>query len=173
MSYAIAIPLVAAQTTNGTSGLTFDTGGGYGLNHPMNKVDWSWADEIAFVISIGAISGSPTTWSVGAKLQFLQPHTVNFQFQQPRWFDLQPENIEHCIVEKCGFYAGAHDAPLDGSFGIIADNTDTAPTAAVPITVQRTVKNFGQAARVVLNLAHTGGTTPKASVSITAIPKAN
>jgi hypothetical protein len=69
-------------------------------------------------------------------------------------------------------YAGTHDAPLDGSFGIIADNTDTTPNSVTPITVQRTVKNFGHSARIVLNLAHTGGTSPRVGVSITAITKA-
>jgi hypothetical protein len=173
MSYAIAIPLLAAQTADGSAGLKFDDGGGYGLNFPTNKPDWSWADEITFVLSLVAINGAPTTWSVGAKLQFLQPHTYNFQFQRPVWFDVQPEQIDNCVVEKCGFYAGAHTAPLDGSFGVIADNTDTAPSAAAPITVQRTVKNFGQSARVVLNPTHTGGTSPRFGLSVTAILKAN
>lgn len=169
--YANAIPLVAAQTTDSSLALKFDDGGGYGLNWPTNKPDWSWADEITFVISIGAIYGAPSAWSVGAKIQFLQPHTVNYQFQQARWFDLQPENIENCVVEKCGFYGGAHTAPLDGSFGVIGDQSDTAPTAAAPIAVQRTVKNFGQSARIVLNMSHTGGSSPRAGISITAIPK--
>ena len=173
MSYAIAIPLLAAQTADSSLALKFDDGGGYGLNFPTNKPAWAVFDEITFVISVGTIFGAPTAWSVGAKLQFLQPHTYNYQFQQPRWFDLQPEQVENCIVEKCGFYGGAHTAPLDGSFGVIADNTDTAPSAASPITVQRTVKNFGHSARVVLNLSHTGGSTPRAGISITAIPKAH
>lgn len=170
--YSVAFPLIAAQTSDSVNALKFDDGGGAGLNHPMNKPDWSWADEITFVISLGAIYGSPTTWSVGAKLQFLQPHTAAFQFQRPKWFDLQPENVSTCVVEKCGFYGGNHDAPLDGSFGVIGDNTDTAPTDASPIVVQRTVKNFGFCPRVVLNLTHTGGTSPRAGVSVTAIAKA-
>jgi len=173
MTYSIAIPLLTAQTSDGTAGIKFDDGGGFGLNYPTNKPDWAWADEITFAITILAVSGAPTTWSVGAKLQFMQPHTYNFQFQKPRHFDLQPEQVDTCVVEKCGFYTGLHTAPLDGDFGIIADNTDTPPTVTTPIQVQRTVRNFGQAARVKLNLTHTGGTDPRVGMSITAILKAH
>jgi hypothetical protein len=171
MSYAVTIPLLGAQGADGSTALKFDDGGGFGLNYPTNKPAWEIFDEITFVISVGVITGSPSAWSVGAKLQFLQPHTTNFQFQQPRWFDLQPEHINTCVVEKCGFYGGTHAAPLDGGFGVIADNTDTAPSAASPITVQRTVRNFGACARVVLNMSHTGGSTPRAGVSVSAILK--
>lgn len=173
MSYSVPIPLLAANLQDGSAGLKFDDGGGYGLNFPPNKPAWSIFDEITFVISIGTIYGSPTTWSVGAKFQLLQPHTTLYQFQQPRWFDLQPEQINRIVVEQCGFYGGTHDAPLDGGFGVIADNTDTAPTDSAQIIVQRTIKNFGALARVQLNLAHTGGINPRAAISVTAIPKAH
>lgn len=173
MSYSVPIPLIAANLADGSAGLKFDDGGGYGLNYPPNKPAWAVFDEITFVISIGTIYGSPSAWSVGAKFQLLQPHTTLYQFQQPRWFDLQAEQVENCVVEKCGFYGGAHNAPLDGDFGVIGDNTDTAPTDAAPIVVQRTIRNFGALARVKLNLSHTGGTNPRAAISITAIPKAN
>jgi hypothetical protein len=172
MSYSIAIPLLTPQVNNSSGGLPFDDGGNYGLNFPTNMPGWAWADEITYVISVGPPFGTPTNWSVSAKLQFLQPNTVHYQFVQPRWFDLQPEQIENCVVEKCGFYGGSHTAPLDGSFGLIADDTDTLPTVAAPITVQRTVKNFGFLARVQFALTHTGGTSPIAGISLTAIPKA-
>lgn len=167
MAYAKTEVLVAEQQIVDAA-----TDGAVSLAQPANFTDaGSWADEATFTLSVVGVRGAPATWSLGVKFQFLQPHAgVNkFQYQQRRWFDLQPDQVETCVIEGVGWYSGNHALPVAGEFGIVADQTDS---LATPITIQRTVKHFGSDVRIVLDPKFTGGTTPSLSIALTRTPKA-
>lgn len=133
---------------------------------PTGPIDLgSNSDEVTFILACFGAKGAPTAWSLGAKFQYCLPSDDGYQYQRDVWFDLQPENIETNIVEGVGFYAGAHAKPAGGGFGLIADESDTASSAA-PIIVQRTIRHFGMRVRVVLDVQHTGGVTPGVYVDL-------
>jgi hypothetical protein len=115
----------------------------------------------------------PTTWKVGLKFQVLHTHTEGGMFQKRQWVDLGKYNVASAISEGVGFgntSQGVTDAtllepPLDGGFGYIADQNTS---LATPITVMRTIRDFGHGVRVMLDLPATGGTSPRANLSIVA-----
>lgn len=134
---------------------------------PANVMDFgAYADELTWILGVDAVSGAPTAWSLGVKFQYCLPHTTSWQYENPRWFDLQAENVATNIVEGVGWYSGTHTKPVDGGFGTVADQTDT-----LPITVQRTVRAFGLRCRVVFDPQFTGGTNPGLKVNLVVVPK--
>lgn len=122
------------------------------------------SSEVTFIIGCYGATGSPAEWSLGAKFQFCLPHDDGYQYSRDTWFDLDSANVHGCIVEQCGFAGPGKTAPLDGSFGIIADQATTVGGTALstnnPVIVQRTIKHFGLRVRVALDLQFTGGTDP-------------
>lgn len=127
---------------------------------PIVPVDLgSNSSEVTFTIGCFGATGSPTAWSLGAKFQFCLPHDDSFQYSKEIWFDLDEANVAGCIVEKAGFNGPGKTAPLNGGFGVIADQSSGA-TVNSPIIVQRTIKHFGLRVRVALDLQLTGGTDP-------------
>lgn len=133
---------------------------------PPNRIDWDWADEVTFQVDVQSVQGSPTTWSLTAKFQFCMSDTTGAGYSTERWFDLQPEQVQKCIVEGVGWYGGAATAPTGVAAGIIAQNGDT-----LPITVQRTIRNFGARTRVLLVPTFADGTNPTVTCSVMAVAK--
>jgi len=139
------------------------------LKLPSNLIEFgAYASRVTFIVSVVAVNGAPTTWSLGLKFQYGMPSSADFIYSSPRWFDLQSANVAANIVEGVGWGYGSHAPPADGSYGIIADQTD-APSTAAPITVQRTVRDFGQRVRLALQPKFTGGTNPSINATILAI----
>ena len=134
---------------------------------PSNLVDFgAYASQVTFIISIARVSGDPSAWSLGARFEYGMASTDGWIYSQPRWFTLQPENIATNVVEGVGWGRGPHQPPTDGGFGIIADQSDS---LAEPITVQRTVRHFGQRVRLRLDPKFTGGTDPAIHATVLAI----
>ncbi|QNJ57748.1 hypothetical protein KNV22_gp28 [Gordonia phage Love] len=152
---------------SGTPGEFLWNGKPVDLVQPSNPVDFgSYADELTWILAVQGVTGSPTAWSLGAKFQYCQPNTSGYQYTNSRWFDLQAENVATNVVEGVGFYGGPNSAPVGGAFGVVAKFGDT-----VPVTVQRTIRNFGLRCRVALDLSISGGTDPGIKVSLTAMAK--
>lgn len=135
-------------------------------NQPANQIDWGWADEVTFIVDVQSVQGVPTDWSLTGKFQFCMPDTTGAGYSAERWFDLQAEQVSKCIVEGVGWYGGASAAPVGAAVGTIAKLGDT-----LPLTVQRTIRNFGLRTRILLVPTFTGGTTPTVTCSVMAVAK--
>ena len=140
-----------------------ESDGGTLLTCPANQPEWGvTCDELLFEITVLAVNGSPSAWSLGVKFQRWVPTTKGMQYQYDSWVDLDAVALATDVKEGVGWYSGSH---ADGGtgYGTIADNNDT-----LPITVKRTIGNFGLCARVVLLPSFTGGTSPSLSLSVNA-----
>lgn len=134
---------------------------------PVNPVEFgAEGNEVTFQISVAAVVGSPSAWSLGAKFQYCLPHSTGYQYSAPVWFDLDADNVETNVVEGVGFYGPGQQPPVGGGFGIIADQT-----SSLRVTVQRTIKHFGRSVRVMLDPQFTGGTNPGLKATVIAIVK--
>lgn len=136
------------------------------VNQPPYPVDWTAYKELIWTLSVASVAGAPTAWSLGAKFQFAQPHSTGLRYQNPRWYDLQEENVFAHVLEGVGWYGGAHPQPIGGASGLVADQTDT-----LPITVSRTIVNHPAGVRMVLAPSFTGGTSPALHISLTVTGK--
>lgn len=71
-----------------------------------------------------------SAWSLKAQLQYGGKHSLGYGGQFPWWTPLDPNEVGSCVAEQAGFAgmsidaAHIHSAPVDGSYGIIADQTD-------------------------------------------------
>lgn len=172
MTHAKTHILIAEGAVADNAGYVLQANGPIAAIQPPNPVEFgAYADEVTFIISVAGVTGAPTSWSLGAKFQYCLPHTTGYQYQNPRWFDLQPENVETNVVEGVGWYGGNAQPPADGSYGTLATSAEGIDFAANPRTVKRTVRHFGHYVRVSLNPTFTGGTNPGLLVSMVAIPK--
>lgn len=70
------------------------------LIQPAYYVDNSAADEITYVLSVGAIGNGPSAFRLKPRLMFAVDHTVWGQFTAPRWFyvDESPGLLERVVV---------------------------------------------------------------------------
>jgi hypothetical protein len=152
-------------------GLTGGSGAGGEVAQPANAMDFSSVEELTFQIALTGVTGTPTTWSLSAKFQLCMPHISGNQYVVENWFDLQAEQASKLIVEGVGFYRAAHTPPTGGAAGVIADNTDTAPSPSAPLVVQRTIRYFGHAARVLLAPSFTGGSSPAITTTVVCVEK--
>lgn len=127
---------------------------------PSSQMDFPHATYVTFHITVVGATGSPTSWSLGAKFQLCAPATTGIFEAVPRYYDMQPEQVATMVVEGVGWYGGSHAKPTGGDWGLIADQTDTGP-----ITVSRTVKlGAHQRIRVITNPQTAGGTSPAIQV---------
>lgn len=122
---------------------------------PASDLDFTWAKSLTFQIYVKQVNGAPTTATLTAKWQYLIPGTDTFaQFTQPRWIDYETTQITALLADGSNF-----PNPLANE------------VTAFPVGFQRTIRDFGYAARVVLTPAFTGGTSPSFSVSALLIAK--
>lgn len=118
-------------------------------------IDYSWAQELAFIIDIQQTTGSPAAGTVTAKFQKRVPHkTGAIQFNNQRLVDLSAEEKVAWIVEG--------DFPVT-----LADFS-----LASPVTYQRSVRNFGAGVNLALTVAGlSGGTSPGFQITAIVVAK--
>lgn len=140
-------------------------GGSTPLIQPPNWVDWaSMYEELTWTLSIEGVTGSPTSWSLGARFQYRQSHSgAAYRFQVPRWYDLADEQIGTHVVEGVGWYGPGQADPVGGAAGVIATQASSLTT---PIVITRTIRHFPEGVRVALDLAVAGGTDPRVKVGL-------
>lgn len=118
-------------------------------------IDFSWAEELAFIIDVQQTIGNPTAGTLLAKFQNRVPHkNGSIQYSTQRLVDLSPEDKAGMLVRG--------DWP-----GVLADFS-----LAAPVTYTRIVRNFGPG--VNLNLTTTGlagGTTPGFQTTVLLVVK--
>lgn len=159
-------PIGWSTNATSTSGTELD------WHLPAGPVGWhDTYSRMTFAISIAGVAGAPpSAWSLQARFEYKIPHTAGYQRQYPVWAPFDAFNIQGCVAEKAGWAGASHPVPLDGAYGIIADNTDglatgvSVPLASSPITpitnrvtVMRTVTILGAGVRVALLPTITGG----------------
>lgn len=124
-------------------------------------------EEITFTLTVGKWVGADIERSLGAKFQFLQSDSaLGNQYAKPLWYDLDETMIANDIVEGKGWSGPGFDAPLDGGFGTVADRTTT-----TPVTIKRTVRNFGRSVRVCFDRPAANTTSNGWSIGLTMIGK--
>ena len=118
-------------------------------------VDYTWVEEITFMIDVQQTTGSPSAGTLTAKFQKRMPYVSGpYQWINQRLSDYTAAEKAAYIVEG--------DWPAT-----LADYT-----LAAPITHSRTVRNFGMGVNLVLTgAALAGGTSPGFQVVVTAIVK--
>lgn len=133
---------------------------------PSNYLDFSaYGDEVTWVLRIESVVGAPTAWSLGVRFEYAVEHTgANYGLISPTWVPYSNLDLGADCREGVGWYAGAHPAPADGGFGIVADQTDT-----LPVTAKRTIKVSTLRHRVSLSPSFTGGTSPGINLDLLAI----
>lgn len=103
--------------------LRADGGGGISLAQPPNNHRQTDVAAVSFTGLITTFVGAPTTWSLGARLAFLQPHTSGYQYTRPEWIETTPEylgaRVTGATVQADGLIQIADQAaPLGHGFGI-------------------------------------------------------
>lgn len=104
-------------------------------------VDYSWADELTFIIDVQQTLNNPTAGTLLAKFQKRVPHKNGaIQYNNQRLVDLSPE-------EQAGML------PLGGWPAKLADYT-----LATQLSYQRTATNFGPGLNLCIYTAGLVGT---------------
>lgn len=125
-------------------------------------MDFSWADSLTYIVTVTAVTGSPAGGTLAAKFQLGNPHlgdaannTLNYPWSDPAYADLD-------TTQKTSLIADGEDWP----------SPVASWNSAVPVTVQRTIRNFGAMVNLQLDASTlAGGTTPKFTVSAVLIQK--
>lgn len=125
---------------------------------PINLTQWvdfSWAEELTFIIDVQTQVGTPTAGNLTATFQKRIPNKVGFeQWSTQRLSDLTPEEAATWVTE------GNWPSPL------------AAYNFASPITIQRTIRNFGNGVNLKLDASDIAGTgSPAFQVSVVLIAK--
>jgi hypothetical protein len=127
------------------------------------NVDFSWADELIWYITVDSIVGTPSAGTLIAKFQLGTPHTGNafststFPLSGSMLMDLESSQVTSLIVD------GA-----DWPSPIAAYNT----SISTPITYKRSIKNFGAFCNLQLDASTlSGGTNPAFRVSVVLVQK--
>lgn len=137
---------------------------------PINDPEYgSWSSNVLFVVQIAAVGGGPTSWSLGVKFQVQLPHTDEEQYKIPTWVDLDSVAITSDVFEgqPWGTTKRSGDAgalPSAGGFGVVATEA-----TALPLTVKRTLTNFGRGCRIKLDPWAADGTSPYLNATVLAI----
>ena len=125
---------------------------GISLYLPAARFDWTFADEVKWLVSVESVVGSPTAWSLDIDFQYAIPNTRGGRMEEPRWFTLDAASITADIAEGVTF----------GQW----KNGDTLPRAQ-----KRTIRNFGANMRILLKPSFTGGTDPGLRITVAAESK--
>ncbi len=143
--------------------LRFDnTAAAYDLVIPESFVDFSEHSPrgLTWTVDIQSVSGTVTTWTLNTKFQVAAMDVAGNGFSAFRWIDLQTEQVTKKISEGVAWYGGANAAP------IVAIHSNT-----LPVTVQRTIRDFGTLCRLSFNFTNVTGASAGAGliVSISAV----
>lgn len=132
-----------------------------GANNPANGGvidllpwhDWSWADELTFIVTVSAINGSPDGGNLVTRFQLGMPFVSGNQFSTNRLFDLDSDQVSKLIVEGTQW-------------------PNIAYNASTPQTIQRTIRNFGPRCNLRLDASSlTNGTSPTFTISAVVVAK--
>lgn len=118
-------------------------------------INYSWADELTFIIDVQQTIDNPTAGTLLAKFQNRVPHKNGaIQYSTQRLVDLSPEDKAGMLVRG--------DWPA-----VLADFS-----MATPTTYTRTIRNFGPGVNLNLTTAGlAGGTAPGFQTTVLIIAK--
>ena len=128
-----------------------------GVIRTLPYMDFSWADEITVILTVNAVNGSPTGGSLTGQFLLGNPSTGDglnstpstIQYADPAYTALDTQQLWTLIAE-------GEDWP----------NPIASYNMAAPVTVQRTIKDFGSMVDFVLSASTlTGGSSPTFTVS--------
>ncbi|VXB74719.1 hypothetical protein [Pseudoclavibacter sp. 8L] len=126
------------------------------LVQPPNRVEFAaYGTEVSWLAEIAEVVGTPTAYEIKLKFQTCVETTTGFQYQRPRWVDLDEVSIKSDVVEGVGWHAAGKAAPVGGAAGVIASTGDT-----LPMVTRRTMRCRDLRHRVAFDLNFTGGTNP-------------
>jgi hypothetical protein len=126
-------------------------------------MDFSWADELTIILSILGTTGAPTGGTLTGAFLLGNPNTMDggngtnstYQYSDPAYATLDSQ-------QKWALIAEGEDWP----------NPICSYNSTFPVTVQRTIKDFGAMVDLVLSASTlTGGTTPTFTISGVLIQK--
>jgi hypothetical protein len=155
--------LLSQASLGPSSSLAAGISPGSGIVNLTPYMDFSWADRITFILTVTAVSGSPSAGTLTAAFQLGNPHTGDagngtnplYQFSDPTYATLD-------TAQKATLIAEGEDWPSP----VCSYNS------SFPVTVQRTIQNFGAMVNLQLNASTlSGGTNPAFTVSGTLIQK--
>lgn len=135
---------------------------GAGIVNLTPYMDFSWADSLTFILSVTAVTGAPTGGTLTAAFQLGNPHIGDGQNQTQNYPFSDPNYVALDTGQKTTLIADGEDWP----------SPVASYNSAVPVTVQRTIRNFGAMVNLQLNASSlTGGTNPKFVISAVLIQK--
>lgn len=155
--------LLSGITLGPSSSLAAGISPGSGIVNLTPYMDFSWADELTFILTVTGVSGSPSGGSLTAAFQLGNPHTGDglngtngaYQYSDPAYTLLD-------TAQKATLIAEQEDWP----------NPVCTYASSFPVTVQRTIKDFGAMVNLQLNASTlTGGTNPVFTISGVLIQK--
>jgi len=154
--------LLNQATLGPSSTLATGISPGAGIVNLTPYMDFSWADNLTFILTVTAATGAPTGGTLTAAFQLGNPHlgdaanqTQNFPFSDPNYVLLD-------TTQKTTLIADGEDWP----------NPIASYNSTFPVTVQRTIKNFGAMVNLQLNASTlTGGASPLFTISAVLIQK--
>lgn len=159
MSRIVLRSILLNQATIGpTSTLAAGISPSSGIVDLLPYVDFSWADELTFILTVTAVTGAPIAGTLTPSFMLGNPHvgdganqTTNYQFSDPNYVALDTAQKSALIAEG-------------------EDWTGIAFNAAFPVTQQRTIRSFGAMVNLRLD-ASTLTSGAKFTVSGTLIQK--
>lgn len=116
--------------------------------YPCARFDWTFADEVKWVVSVESVVGTPTAWTLDVVFEYAVPNTTSGRNEYPRWFALDEATL-------------SADVPA----GPFSQFSDTSP---LPQAQARTIRNFGANMRIRLIPSFTGGTNPGLRITVAA-----
>lgn len=130
------------------------------LAQPSHPMDFGWAETLVWVIGIEAVTGGPSTWSLGVKFQYCLENMDGHQYTNTRWYDLGEENITADVIEGVGWHGPNLPVPL------VANES-----TPLPATIKRTMRNHPRRVRVLLDPQFAGGVDPGLYVNLQVTPR--
>lgn len=157
--------LTGCAYVSGSPTGTVATGGAVSLQgvvRVLPYMDFSWADELTFILTVLGTTGSPSGGTLTAGFLLGNPNTQDglngtgaYQYSDPAYSAMDAQ-------QKWALIAEGEDWP----------NPVAAYNSAFPVTVQRTVKNFGAMVDLVLSASTlAGGSSPAFTISGVLIQK--
>lgn len=129
------------------------------------NTDFSWADELVWMIVVKAIVGSPTAGTLKAKFQTGALHYGNTLSTSSFPLSGGPP-MDLTAAQKQAMIIGGEDWPSP----LCA--WDTTVSAAAPLPFMRVIKHFGAICNLQLDASDlAGGTTPAFRVSVSLVQK--
>lgn len=135
------------------------------LTQPANRMEFgAYGREVTWNLAVLGVTGTPTTWSLGVKVQDCLENTTGPQYGAPQWYDFDTLRTEFDVIEKAGWYGPGQTPPASaGAYGLVATQAST-----LPVQVSRTIVVRNLRHRLALQPAFTGGTSPQLRLALTA-----